>query len=76
MKSTLGNYGNRRKLAGFLFVLPVVLYFALLYYLPLVTSLQYSFLEVLPKQQTRFAGLSPVCRPIGGFSLIPCSGRV
>lgn len=57
MKSTLGSHGNRRKLAGFLFVLPVVLYFALLYYLPLVTSFQYSFLEVLPKQQTRFAGL-------------------
>jgi ABC-type sugar transport system permease subunit len=57
MKSTLGSYGNRRKMAGFLFVLPVVLYFGLLYYLPLVTSFHYSFLEVLPKQQTRFAGL-------------------
>ena len=57
MKSSFGSYRNQRKLAGFLFVLPVVLYFGLLYYLPLVTSVQFSFLEVLPKQQTRFAGL-------------------
>ena len=57
MKGTMGSYGTRRKLAGFLFVLPVVLYFGLLYYLPLVSSFRYSFLEVLPKQQTRFAGL-------------------
>ena len=57
MRSTWGRYGNRKKLAGFLFVLPVVLYFGLLYYLPLASSFRYSFLEVLPKQQTRFAGL-------------------
>ena len=57
MKSSLVSYGNRRKIAGFLFVLPVVLYFVVLYYVPLATSFRYSFLEVLPKGKTQLAGL-------------------
>lgn len=50
------NFGTRRKLAGFLFVLPVVLYFGLLYYVPLVRSFDLSFREILPKGKVRFAG--------------------
>ncbi|MBA7583467.1 Melibiose/raffinose/stachyose import permease protein MelD [subsurface metagenome] len=49
-------FGTRRKLAGFLFVLPVVLYFGLLYYVPLMRSFDLSFREILPKNKVRFAG--------------------
>jgi multiple sugar transport system permease protein len=50
------NLATRRKAAGFLFVLPVVLYFGLLYYVPLVRSFDLSFREILPKGKVRFAG--------------------
>ncbi len=51
------NLENRRKIVGFVFVLPVVLYFALIYYVPLVQSFDLSFKEVLPRGKIQFAGL-------------------
>jgi len=50
-------YAGRLKLTGFLFVLPVVLYFALIYYFPLLKSFDLSLKELLPKGQVQFAGL-------------------
>lgn len=51
------NLEKRRKLVGFIFVLPVVLYFAMIYYVPLVRSFDLSFKEILPKGKMHFAGL-------------------
>jgi multiple sugar transport system permease protein len=42
---------------GFLFVLPVVIYFGLIYYFPLLRSFDLSFREILPKGRIQFAGL-------------------
>jgi multiple sugar transport system permease protein len=51
------NHTGRLKVVGFLFVLPVVLYFGLIYYMPLLKSFDLSFKELLPKGKVRFAGL-------------------
>lgn len=48
---------RRLKTIGFLFVLPVVLYFGLMYYLPLASSFDLSFKELLPRGKVQFAGL-------------------
>jgi ABC-type sugar transport system permease subunit len=43
--------------SGFLFIMPAVVYFFLVYYIPLINSFTMSFTEVLPKQVVEFAGL-------------------
>jgi multiple sugar transport system permease protein len=50
-------YTTKLQVTGFLFILPVVLYFLFVYYVPLFTSFAMSFTEVLPKKVVRFAGL-------------------
>ncbi len=50
-------FERRLMLIGFLFVLPVVVYFGVIYYLPLVSSFDFSFKEVLPGGRVQFVGL-------------------
>jgi len=50
-------HAKKRQISGFLFVLPVVTYFALIYYVPLINSFAMSFTEILPGQVVEFAGL-------------------
>jgi multiple sugar transport system permease protein len=57
MGSTQIRHAGRLKLIGFLFVLPVVVYFGLIYYLPLASSFDLSFKELLPRGKVQYAGL-------------------
>ncbi len=50
------NYTKKIKVRGFLFILPVVIYFGLIFYLPLVKSFDLSFKEFLPRGKVQFAG--------------------
>jgi len=50
------SYSKKLQLTGFLFILPVVLYFLLTYYYSLASSFAMAFTEVLPQRVTRFAG--------------------
>ena len=52
------NYIDRRKRAGFLFVLPALLFFGFVYLLPLAQSVMYSFYKIAPGGAREFAGLS------------------
>jgi len=52
------NYLDRRKRAGFLFVLPALLFFGFVYLLPLAQSVMYSFYKIAPGGAREFAGLS------------------
>ncbi|HUV07155.1 MAG TPA: sugar ABC transporter permease [Spirochaetia bacterium] len=58
MLSKSFTFTRRLKVIGFLFVLPVILYFGLIYYLPLYKAFDLSFHEILPKGKIRFAGLA------------------
>lgn len=51
------NYLDRRKRAGFLFVLPALLFFASVYLLPLAQSVMYSFYKIAPGGAREFVGL-------------------
>ena len=51
------NYLDRRKRAGFLFVLPALLFFGFVYLLPLVQSVMYSFYKIAPGGAREFVGL-------------------
>jgi multiple sugar transport system permease protein len=51
------NYLERRKRAGFLFVLPALLFFGSVYLLPLAQSVMYSFYKIAPGGAREFAGL-------------------
>jgi len=52
------NYLERRQRAGFLFVLPALLFFGFVYLLPLAQSVMYSFYRIAPGGAREFAGLS------------------
>jgi multiple sugar transport system permease protein len=52
------NYVDRRKRAGFLFVLPALLFFGSVFILPLAQSVMYSFYKIAPGGAREFAGLS------------------
>jgi len=51
------NYLDRRMRAGFLFVLPALLFFGFVYLLPLAQSVMYSFYKIAPGGAREFAGL-------------------
>ena len=51
------NYIDRRKRAGFLFVLPALLFFGFVYLLPLAQSVMYSFYKIAPGGAREFVGL-------------------
>jgi len=51
------NYLERRKRAGFLFVLPALLFFGFVYLLPLAQSVMYSFYKIAPGGSREFVGL-------------------
>ena len=51
------NYLDRRKRAGFLFVLPALLFFGSVYLLPLAQSIMYSFYKIAPGGAKQFVGL-------------------
>jgi len=51
------NYLERRERAGFLFVLPALLFFGFVYLLPLGQSVMYSFYKIAPGGAREFAGL-------------------
>jgi ABC-type sugar transport system permease subunit len=51
------NYIDRRKRAGFLFVLPALLFFGSVYLLPLAQSVTYSFYKIAPGGAREFVGL-------------------
>jgi len=51
------NYLERRKRAGFLFVLPALLFFGSVYLLPLAQSVMYSFYKIAPGGAREFVGL-------------------
>jgi multiple sugar transport system permease protein len=51
------NYLDRRKRAGFLFVLPALLFFGFVYLLPLAQSVMYSFYKIAPGGAREFVGL-------------------
>jgi len=50
------NYLDRRKRAGFLFVLPALLFFGSVYLLPLAQSIMYSFYKIAPGGAKQFVG--------------------
>ena len=49
---------ERRKRAGFLFVLPALLFFGSVYLLPLAQSVMYSFYKILPGGASEFVGVA------------------
>lgn len=51
------NYLDQRKRAGFLFVLPALLFFGFVYLLPLAQSVMYSFYKIAPGGAREFVGL-------------------
>jgi multiple sugar transport system permease protein len=51
------NYSLRLKIIGFLFVLPVFLYFVGIYYFPLFEAFRMSFQEMAPGGKMQFVGL-------------------
>jgi ABC-type sugar transport system permease subunit len=51
------NHLDRRKRAGFLFVLPALAFFGFVYLLPLAQSVMYSFYKIAPGGAREFAGL-------------------
>src|SRR5437016_2355044 len=51
------NYLDRRKRAGFLFVLPALLFFGSVFILPLAQSIMYSFYKIAPGGAREFVGL-------------------
>jgi multiple sugar transport system permease protein len=51
------NYLDRRKRAGFLFVLPALLFFGSVFLLPLAQSILYSFYKIAPGGAKEFVGL-------------------
>src|SRR5207247_5234934 len=51
------NYLDRRNRAGFLFVLPALLFFGSVFILPLVQSILYSFYKIAPGGAKEFVGL-------------------
>ena len=51
------NYLDRRSRAGFLFVLPALLFFGSVYLLPLGQSIMYSFYKIPPGGAREFVGL-------------------
>jgi len=51
------NYLDRRKRAGFLFVLPALLFFGSVFILPLAQSIMYSFYKIAPGGAKEFVGL-------------------
>jgi multiple sugar transport system permease protein len=51
------NYLDRRKRAGFLFVLPALLFFGSVFLLPLAQSVMYSFYRIAPGGAREFVGL-------------------
>ena len=51
------NYLDRRKRAGFLFVLPALLFFGSVFLLPLARSIMYSFYKIAPGGAKEFVGL-------------------
>src|SRR4029453_12260883 len=48
---------DRRKRAGFLFVLPALVFFGSVYLLPLAQSLMYSFYKIAPGGAREFVGV-------------------
>ena len=51
---------ERRKRAGFLFVLPALLFFGSVFIVPLVQSVMYSFYRIQPGGAKEFVGLRPI----------------
>jgi len=51
------NYLDRRKRAGFLFVLPALLFFGSVFILPLLQSIAYSFYKIQPGGRMEFVGV-------------------
>src|ERR1700704_3050530 len=51
------NYLDRRRRAGFLFVLPALLFFGSVFILPLFQSVMYSFYKIAPGGAREFVGL-------------------
>src|SRR5204863_8165164 len=51
------NHLERRKRAGFLFVLPAWLFFGAVFILPLAQSVLYSFYKIVPGGAREFVGL-------------------
>ncbi len=51
------NYVDRRKRAGFLFVLPALLFFGFVFMLPLAQSVMYSFYKIAPGGVKDFVGV-------------------
>ena len=51
------NLFDRRKRAGFLFVLPALLFFGSVFILPLAQSVMYSFYKIAPGGAREFVGL-------------------
>lgn len=49
--------GQKLQWSGLLFILPAVVYFLLVYYIPLINSFAMSFTEILPRRVVVFAGL-------------------
>jgi len=50
-------YMDRQRRAGFLFVLPALLFFGSVYLLPLAQSVMYSFYRIAPGGASQFVGL-------------------
>jgi multiple sugar transport system permease protein len=57
MRTVSGSYSRKLTYTGALFVLPVLLYFIVLYWYPLVSAFVMSFQETIPGLQLKFAGL-------------------
>ena len=51
-------YLDRQKRAGFLFVLPALLFFGSVFILPLAQSIMYSFYRLAPGGASQFVGLT------------------
>jgi multiple sugar transport system permease protein len=51
------SYSKRLGRAGFLFILPVLMYFTALYWYPLLEAFNMSFKEMMPRMEMRYAGL-------------------
>jgi multiple sugar transport system permease protein len=57
MKTATGPYSRKLTYTGALFILPVLLYFIVLYWYPLISAFVMSFQETIPGLELKFAGL-------------------
>lgn len=71
MKSGTSTYSRKLRYTGAFFVLPVLLFFILIYWYPLIQAFVMSFQETLPGSKMQFAGLKTYLEVFADRNFMP-----